>query len=99
MTRKTGVNVNKVPPPELLKQVIKQFKRGKKYSRFKDNRLQIQLKWDHYLLRTGVKYLLSLIDIFTKNAWVKSLKDKTAKTVLDGFIEIVNMFKHKPNKL
>ena len=47
----------------------------------------------------GVKYLLSLIDIFTKNAWVKSLKDKTAKTVLDGFIEIVNMFKHKPNKL
>ena len=47
----------------------------------------------------GVKYLLSLTDIFTKNAWVKSLKDKTAKTVLDGFIEIVNMFKHKPNKL
>ena len=27
------------------------------------------------------------------------MKDKKAKIVLHGFIEIVNMFKHKPNKL
>ena len=39
------------------------------------------------------------IYIFTKNAWVKSLKDKKAKAVPHGFIEIVNIFKHKPNKL
>ena len=38
----------------------------------------------------GVKYLLSVIDVFTKYAWVKSLKDKKAKAVLDGYIVMVN---------
>ena len=38
----------------------------------------------------GVKYLLCVIDVFTKYAWVKSLKDKNAKTVLHSFIEILD---------
>ena len=45
-----------------------------------------------------VKYLC-VIDVFIKYAWVKSLKDKKGKTVLNGFIEIVNEFSSKPNKL
>ena len=32
-------------------------------------------------------------------AWVKRLKNKKAKSVLYGFIEIVNESKRKPNKL
>ena len=40
-----------------------------------------------------------VLDVFTKYAWVKPLKDKKAKTVLDGFIEIVNESKRKPTKL
>ena len=36
----------------------------------------------------GVKYLLSVIDVFTKYAWVKPLKDKKAKTVPHCVIEI-----------
>ena len=44
-------------------------------------------------------YLLSVIDIFTKYTWVKTLKDKTGKTVLNAFIEIVNDSNHKPSKL
>ena len=59
---------------------------------------QIQLKWDHYLLTRGVKYLLCVTVIF-KYAWVKPLKDKKAKTVLNGFLGIVNECKDKPNKL
>ena len=47
----------------------------------------------------GVKYLLSVIDVFTKHVLVETLKDKKAKTVLHGFIKIVNIFKYKPNKL
>ena len=47
----------------------------------------------------GVKYLLCVIDIFTKYAWVKPLADKKAKTALDGFFGIVNESKRKPNKL
>ena len=31
--------------------------------------------------------------------WVKPLKDKKGKTVLNVFIEIVNESNHKPNKL
>ena len=38
----------------------------------------------------GVKCLLCVIDIFTKYPWVKGFKDKKAKIVLHGFIEIVS---------
>ena len=47
----------------------------------------------------NVKYLLCVIDIFTKYAWVKPLKDKKCKTVLNAFMEIVNESNYKPNKL
>ena len=45
----------------------------------------------------GVKYLLSVINVFTKNAF--KLLGKKDETVLYGFIEIVNQSKRKPNKL
>ena len=47
----------------------------------------------------NVKYLLCVIDVFTKYAWVKPLKDKKGKTVLSAFIEIVNESNRKPSKL
>ena len=47
----------------------------------------------------NVKYLLCIIDIFTKYAWVKPVKDKKGQTVLNAFIEIVNESNGKPNKL
>ena len=47
----------------------------------------------------GVKYLLCVIDVFTKYTWVKALKDKKAKTVLYGFFEILNESGCKPNQL
>ena len=40
-----------------------------------------------------------MIDVFTKYDWVKHLKDKYGKTVLHGFIEIVNESKRKQSKL
>ena len=46
-----------------------------------------------------IKYLLFVIDVFTKYDWVRPLKDKKSKTVLHGFVEIVNESKRKPNKL
>ena len=47
----------------------------------------------------NVKYLLRAIDVFTKNSWVKPLKDKKGKTVVNALIEIVNESNCKPNKL
>ena len=46
-----------------------------------------------------VKYLLYMINAFTKYGWVKPLKDRKAKAVLNGFIKIVNEFNRKSNKL
>ena len=71
------------------------------YARFKDN------IWDADLVEMGslsfknrgIKYLLCVIDVFTKSARVKLLKDKKAKTVLNGFIGIEKESKHQPNKL
>ena len=47
----------------------------------------------------NVKYLLRALDVFIKYAWVKPLKDKKDKTVVNAFIEIVNETNCKPNKL
>ena len=47
----------------------------------------------------NVKYLLRVIDAFTKYAWIKPLKDKKVNTVLNTFIEIVNESNGKRNKL
>ena len=46
-----------------------------------------------------LKYLLCIIDIFTKYAWVKPVEDKKCKTVLNAFADIVNESNRKPNKL
>ena len=42
---------------------------------------------------------MCVIDVFATYACVKPLTDRKAKTVLNGFIEIVNKSKFKPNEL
>ena len=51
-----------------------------------------------YSKNKNIEYLLCIIDVFTKYAWVKPLKDKKCKTVVNVFIEIVNESNRKPNK-
>ena len=38
----------------------------------------------------NVKYLLCVVDVSTKYTWVKPLKGKIGKAVLNAFIEIIN---------
>ena len=47
----------------------------------------------------NVNYSLCDVDVFSKYAWVKPLKDKKSITSLNTFIEIVNESNCKPNKL
>ena len=47
----------------------------------------------------GIKYLLCVIDVFTKYPWVKPLNNKKAMASLHGFIEIVNKPKRETNNL
>ena len=80
MIKKTGsgASVNEELAEELHKSVIKKFKRRKVYVRFKYN------IWAADLAEMGslssknrnIKYLLCVIDAFTKYAWIKSLKVK-----------------------
>ena len=52
-----------------------------------------------YSKNQNVKYFLCVIDVFTKYAWVKTLKDEKGETALNAFIEIVSESNRKPNKL
>ena len=98
---RSGVSVIEQLAEELHKPVIKKFKRRKVYARFKDNIWAADLAEMESLSskNKNVKYLLCVIDVFTKYAWVKPLKDKKGKTVLNAFMEIVNESNRKPNKL
>ena len=63
---------------ELHKPIIRKFKKRKVYSAFKDNVWGADLA-DMQLLsknNKGIRFLLCVIDIFSKYAWVFSLKDK-----------------------
>ena len=98
---RSGVIVNEELAEELHKPIIKIFKKRKVYPRFKDN------IWAADLAEMGssssknknVKYSLCVIDVFTKYVWVKPLKDKNGKAVLNSFIKIVNKSNRKPNIL
>ena len=87
-----GASVNEKLAQELRKPVIKQFKRKKVYTRFIDNIWAADLSKMVSLSskNLGVKYLLFTINLFTKNAWIKPLKDKKSKIVLNHFIKIAN---------
>ena len=82
----------------LYKPVNKKFRR--RYERFKDNIWAVDLAEMESLSskKRNVKYLLCVIDVFTKYARVTPLKGKEGKTVLNAFIEIVNESNRKPNK-
>ena len=77
---------------ELHKLVVKRFKRKKVYARFKDNIWAADLLKMKYLSskNQNVKYLLFVIDVFTKYASVKPLKGNKGKIVPNVFIKIVN---------
>ena len=99
--RGSVVSVDEQLAEELRKPVTKRFKRRKVYARFKDNIWVADLAEMELLSskNENVKYLLCVIGVFTKYAWVKPLKDKKGKTVLNYFIEIVNESNRKLNKL
>ena len=47
----------------------------------------------------GIKYLLCVIDLFSKYAWVAPLKDKKGVTITNAFQKICDSSKRKPNKI
>ena len=50
-------------------------------------------------VNNGYRYLLTVIDCFSKYAWAIPLKDKKGKTVVDAFKHIVIISKRIPKHL
>ena len=47
----------------------------------------------------GIRFLLCVIDTFSKYAWVIPLKYKKVVTIINAFQSILNDSKRKPNKI
>ena len=95
------VNENIKLANELHKTIIRKFNKRKVYSSFKDNIWGADLA-DMQLLskfNKGIKYLLCVIDLFSKYAFVVPLKDKKGISIVNAFQSILNKSKRRPNKI
>ena len=86
---------------ELHKPIIRKFKKRKVCSAFKDNiwgadsaDMQLLSKYNK-----GIRFLLCVIDIFSKYAWVVPLKDKKGISIVKAFQIILKQSNRKPNKI
>ena len=86
---------------ELHKPIIRKFKRREVYSAFKDNIWAAELA-DMQLIskfNKGFRFLLCVIDISSKYAWVVPLKDKKGVSIVNAFQSILKKSKRKPSKI
>ena len=86
---------------ELHKPIIKKFDKRKVYSQFKDNIWGVDLADMQSLSRKnkGIKYLLCVIDLYSKYAFVIPLKDKKGISIVNAFNKIIKQSNRKPNKI
>ena len=86
---------------ELHKPIVRKFKKRKVYSALKDNIWGADLA-DMQLLskyNKGTRFLSCVIDIFSKYAWVVSLKDKKGISIVKAFQSILKQSNRKTNKI
>ena len=86
---------------ELHKLIIRKFKKITVYSGFKENIWGADLA-DMQLIRKsnkGFRFLLCVIDIFSKYAWVLPLKDKKGVNITNVFQRILNNSTRKTNRI
>ena len=94
MGLKNSLN-NKILANKLHKPIIKNFKRRKVYSSFKDNIWGVDLA-DISLIS---KFNKGIIDLFSRYSWVIPLKNKKGDSIVDGFKKILDDSGRKPTKI
>ena len=96
------VNKESIQLADILhKPIIRKFKKRKVYSSFGDSIWGVDLA-DMQLLskfNKGFRFLLCVIDIFSKYAWVIPLKDKKGISIVNAFQKILKESNRKPNKI
>ena len=77
---------------ELHKPIIRKFKKRKVYSSFRDNIWGVDLADMQSLSKyiKGIKYLLRVIDLFSKYAWVVPVKGKKGTSIVNAFNKIIS---------
>ena len=88
-------------PKELHKPIIRKFKKRKVYSGFKDNIWGADLA-DMQLISNfnkGFRFLLCVIDIFSKYARVVPLKYKKGISFVNAFQKILDKSERRPNTI
>ena len=93
--------LNRQLTDELYKPIIRKFKRRRAYSSFKEDiwgadLADMQLISKH---NKGIRFLLCVVDLFSKYAWVVPLKFKKDITIINAFQSILDNSKRKPNKV
>ena len=102
----SGSGANLIPENEQLanelhKPIIRKFEKRKVYSAFEDNIWGVDLA-DMQLLskyNKGIRFLLCVVDIFSKYAWVAPSKDKKGISIVKAFQSILKQSNSKPKKI
>ena len=92
---------NKGLPEEIHKPIIRKFKKRKVHSPFIDNSWGDDLTDKRLISKfiKGIRFLLCVIDVFSKYTWVISLKDKKGIIITNAFQKILSESNCKPNKI
>ena len=106
-TKGSGINLqanslnNEILAEELHKPIIKNFKRRKVYSNFKENIWGVDLANMQLISKynKGIRYPLCVIDLFSRYAWVIPLKNRKGDSIVEGFKKILDDSNRKPNKI
>ena len=86
---------------ELDKPILKNISKRTVYSAFKDNVWGADLA-DMQLIskfNKELRFLLCVIDIFSKYAWVVTLRDKKGVTIVNAFQKLLDDSTRIPNKI
>ena len=95
------MQIMKNQPKSYINQLLKNFKKRTVYSEFKDNIWGANLA-DIQLINKfnkRLRFLLCVIDIFSKYPWVVPLKDKKGVSIVNAFQKILDDSYIKPNKI
>ena len=86
---------------EIHKPIIRKFKKRKVHSIFKYNIWGADLADMQSITKfnKGFRFLLCVIDIFSKYAWVVTLKDKKGVSIVNTFQKTLKQCNRKPNKI
>jgi hypothetical protein len=82
------------------KHTTKKFSRGRVLVSGKDDQWESDLADMTYYAQynNGIKYLVVVIDVFSRYGWIEPIKDKKASSIVDAFSKIISN-NNKPRRL